>query len=158
MKTFDEIAKSFAEKWAIENKKRRNSKQLLENIESEAVIKLPENFKTFINEYGEVYTPHLLDSICEGDHVLSDIQNFLELEDIIETTKSYESAGMDTGFLAFASDCMGNLFMFRKSECVEESEDAKVYFFDHDYVTIEQEEKSFSKLLQRYLKIKKTKG
>lgn len=158
MKTFPKVSEEFIQKWVQETAPYPEAEEHFKQIEKDLKITLPQNYKTFIQSYGEVSTQRLLSSICESEESVSDIQEFIKLTEIIKLTTMYESGGMKKGYITFASDCMGNLFLFKKSDCVNNCEDAKVYFFDHDYVTTEVEEKSFSQLLNRYSNITVIKG
>ena len=100
----------------------------------------------------------LLHSIVNGRQDVRDVQEFLSLDDIVRTTKMYESGGMESGFVGFAMDCMGNMFLFKKTECVPGAEDAPVWFFDHDFVSIDEEAPSFTAWLARYVDIEAVEG
>lgn len=61
----------------------------------------------------------------------------------------FQNAGMPTGFIGFALDCMGNMFCFKYDE-LKEKKDAKVYIFDHDFCEISEEADSFSKWIKKF--------
>jgi hypothetical protein len=67
----------------------------------------------------------------------------------VSATKAYWSAGMPSDVIGVASDCMGNLFGFRRQTGT--IDDAPVVFFDHDFVEVSEMADSFDEFLQWYL-------
>lgn len=83
-----------------------------------------------------------------------DIQNFLSPAEIVETTNTYWAAGMDDWLIAVASDCMGNVFGFRKTDTDGRPEDATVIVFDHDFCKTSEEASGFDVWLEFFIRIK----
>ncbi|HEY6019507.1 MAG TPA: SMI1/KNR4 family protein, partial [Candidatus Paceibacterota bacterium] len=82
-----------------------------------------------------------------------DIQNFLLPSQMLEDTRAYEAAGMPKGYLAFSSDCMGNMFCFKIDECKIQLNDPSIWFFDHDFVEIESIANGFIEWLEKYVEV-----
>ncbi len=148
------IFSTFAEKWIISWETIPDAEQIFKQIEQKAHLSLPEAYRQFVLHYGTPSTAWLLPSIVEGGHIIEDLQEFLSLDKLIPATRMYESGGMDTGFLAFAMDGSGNLFLFKETECLDAMDDAPVWFFDHDFITLERIAESFAVWISRYNEIK----
>ena len=158
MDQFSQIMKEFADKWLYDPKCIKGTDAELEAIENKLKIYLPQNYKSFINSYGPASTKWLLNSIVEGEYDLPDLQEFLPVNKIIELTNMYESGGMEPGYLTFASDGSGNMFLFRLTDCVSQNIDTPVFFFDHDFCEIDKLEDSFGNLLNQYMKVEYKEG
>jgi len=147
------VFSAFVSKWVGTARAGHTVRQGLSQIERALGITLPASYRGFVEQYGTPSTAWLLESIVAGKHDLADVASFIDLSQVIETTRDYESAGMQHGCIAIAGDCMGNLFLFRKADCVGEPQDASVWFFDHDFVTVEQVAPTFTSWLRDYLDI-----
>ena len=128
--------------------------------EAELGTKFPQSYVDFAFRIGAIYTPELLTLMTGGESEIApegarmDVQNFLSPAEIVETTRSYWLAGMDDWLIAVASDCMGNVFGFRKSESDARPEEATVFVFDHDFCTITEEEAGFDAWLESFIRVK----
>jgi hypothetical protein len=125
----------------------------LRELENQLKLALPAAYRRFVTQHGTSYCPGLLSAIVDGQHEFHDLQQFVAVGEIAEATAMYESGGMEFGFVGFASDCMGNMFLFKREDCTPGAEDAAVWFFDHDFVSIEAEAPSFLEWLRRYAEI-----
>ncbi len=144
MPTQDEVFAAFVEKWVGKTRPRRGLDRDLVALERELGIVLPASYVTFLLTYGVCGTTlSLLHSIVEGEHDVHDLSWFDDPRKVAEGTAIYESGGMPKGYVGFGSDCMGNMFLFRRRDCVAGADDAPVHFFDHDFVTTEQIAPSF---------------
>ena len=65
------------------------------------------------------------------------------MSEIAEASAAYQAAGIQHDFIGFATDCMGNMFLFRTIDCGPRRDDAAVWFFDHDLGSIEEVAPSF---------------
>ena len=83
-----------------------------------------------------------------------DLQNFIQLREINEMTRLNEQAGMPKGYLVFANDCMGNLFVLKKTELSKPQQDVPIYVFDHDYCEIKKISHSFLEFLDWLMGLK----
>lgn len=133
--------------------------QQLVAAESELGTKLPQSYVDFATRFGAVKTPELLNLMTGGESEIApegarrDIRRFLPAEEIVEATRVYWSGGMEDWLIAIASDCMGNVFGFRKMNGETRSGEAAVFFFDHDFCKIKEEEAGFDVWLESFVRI-----
>jgi len=113
------------------------------DLESKFNAFLPDSYKYLISTYGLVHSPNVLTKICDLDSDISEVQDFLSLDDVYSLSKLYEMSGMPKGHILFASDCKGNMFCFKLTDCVSKQLDLPVWFFDHDLRTVKQVSNSF---------------
>ncbi len=158
MADFAGAARTFAETWLWKSEPDEDVDGQLLSLEQKLGIHIPANYRKFVIDHGTPATKWLLESIVDGAHALPDIQEFIAIDSVLEVTAMYESGGMDEGHIAFASDCMGNLFLFRVADCTQPSDDAPVYFFDHDFCEIGKINESFGELLAQYLDVEPREG
>ena len=124
----------------------------LRYMETELNTVLPDSYRMFAKDYGEAYTPELLDIIVDKELDLFDVQNISLPRESVDNTKAYWSAGMPTDFIGFGSDCMGNLFGFKRLEPpASRPPDAPVFVFDHDFVEVKPVASSFITFLENYV-------
>ncbi|MFT5758688.1 MAG: hypothetical protein ACI9LM_003436 [Alteromonadaceae bacterium] len=119
---------------------------------------LPDSYKYLLSTYGLVHSPNVLTTICDLDSDITDVQDFLSLEDVYSLSKLYEMSGMPKGHILFASDCKGNMFCFKLADCANEKIDSPVWFFNYDLCTISQISASFTAWLEQFNNLKKTNG
>jgi hypothetical protein len=76
-------------------------------IELEEKLKtcLPDSYKYLIANYGLVHTPNVLTKICDLAVDITEVQDFLSLDDVFSLSKLYEMSGMPKGHILFDSDC-----------------------------------------------------
>jgi hypothetical protein len=125
------------------------AEQLLDMIEIELNTKLPSAYREFMMRHGAIHTPLILESLAAQSIDYLDVQDFLAPQEAIDNTKAYWSGGMPEDVIGIASDCMGNMFGFRRQS--ESSDDEPVVFFDHDYVEVRELAVSFDEFLLWYL-------
>jgi len=126
------------------------NKQDITELESTLVAYLPDTYKYLISTYGLVHTPNVLTKICDLNVEISEVQDFLSLDDVSSLSKLYEMSGMPKGHILFASDCKGNMFCFKQSDCINENKDASVWFFNQGLCTINRVSNSFSEWLDGF--------
>jgi len=114
---------------------------------------LPESYKYLISTYGLVHTPNVLTKICNLGSDISEVQDFLSLEDVFSLSQLYELTGMPKGHILFASDCKGNMFCFKLSDCASKQTDLPVWFFERDLCTIKKVSNSFTEWLNEFNKL-----
>lgn len=122
----------------------------IERLETELNIKLPIEYKLFISEYGNIYTPEILDKIVDNDIDLNDIQEFWTVKTIINDKQNEWTAKISINIIPIASDCMGNIFAFLAADLNKEKENSPVYFFDHDFDSLKRVAHSFSEWINNY--------
>lgn len=111
---------------------------------------LPGSYKYLVSTYGLVHTPNVLTKICDLNSDVSEVQDFLSLDDIASLSQLYEMTGMPKGHILFASDCKGNMFCFKLSECEIQQTDAPVWFFNYSAGTVTLVSPSFSEWLDKF--------
>jgi hypothetical protein len=129
-----------------------DNKDILE-LESKINGFLPDSYKYLISTYGLVHTPNVLTKICDLGSDISEVQDFLSLEDVFSLSQLYELTGMPKGHVLFASDCKGNMFCFKLSDCETKQTDLPVWFFERDVCTVTQVSNSFIEWLDEFNKL-----
>jgi hypothetical protein len=111
---------------------------------------LPRSYKEAVLRHG---LPHpamsLREAINAGDLDLGDISEFLTPNEIVNTTEGWRDFGLPMHLVAFASDCLGNLFCF---ESGRPDQDA-VWLFDHDFDDFSRVAPSFRDWIASYCEI-----
>lgn len=135
--------------------------EALSRAEVELQTLFPASFVAFTTRVGAIFTPGILDLVTGGESEVAppgasfDVQNFFTAEEIVETTRAYHEGGMDTWFVAVASDCMGNVFGFRQHTESPRLDDATLMVFDHDFCKTDVEAESFDAWITSFLNMKK---
>lgn len=145
--------KSFYDRFKKNDSNTPEPKLNIESFEGEYQIKLPDDFREFLSEYGDLWTPNILDLINSNELDLNDVQDFWNIERIKHDKENEWTSQLETDLIPFASDCMGNIFGFKTEELKDSKRTPKVYFFDHDFETIEPVSTSFTEWINEYLKI-----
>jgi hypothetical protein len=140
----------FVKNWSSKGTMVPISNQDIVELESSLAVFLPDTYKYLIGNYGLVHTPNVLTKICDLNSDLSEVQDFLSLEDIVSLSKLYEMTGMPEGHILFASDCKGNMFCFKATDCSTQQIDAPVYFFNHALSTVTPVANAFSDWLAQF--------
>ena len=140
----------FVKNWSSKGTMVPISNQDIVELESTLAVFLPDTYKYLIGNYGLVHNPNVLTKICDLNSDLSEVQDFLSLEDIASFSKLYEMTGMPKGHILFASDCKGNMFCFKATNCSKQQMDAPVYFFNHALCTVTPVARSFSDWLAQF--------
>jgi len=120
------------------------------DLEAKLNAFLPDSYKYLLSTYGLVHTPNVLTKICDLGVDISEVQDFLSLEDVCSLSKLYEMSGMPKGHVLFASDCKGSMFCFKLDDCTTKKVDIPVWFFDHDLRTVEKVATSFTEWLEKF--------
>ncbi len=119
-------------------------------IESKLGAFLPDSYKYLISTYGLVHTPNVMTKICDLGSDISEVQDFLSLEDMLSLSELYEMTGMPKGHILFASDCKGNMFCFKFTDCASKQTDSPVWFFDRDLCTVKKVSNSFTEWIEKF--------
>ena len=105
------------------------SKDDIANVESTTGVLLPKAYYAFLMQFGPVYTPGILDIVVLRKSPLIAVQEFLAPADVIESSVTIGIKGC----VAFANDCSGNLFCFKRLPKAEPRlDDAPIWLFDHE--------------------------
>lgn len=146
MKNIDLFVKNWGSKQAMVP----IAEQDILELESKINGFLPDSYKYLISTYGLVHTPNVLTKICDLGSDISEVQDFLSLEDVFSLSQLYELTGMPKGHILFASDCKGNMFCFKLSDCETKQTDLPVWFFERDVCTITKVSNSFIEWLDEF--------
>ncbi|HLO53630.1 MAG TPA: SMI1/KNR4 family protein [Saprospiraceae bacterium] len=124
-----------------------------DSLEERFKIEFPKSFKYFALTYGNIWTPNILDLIDEKEIEISDVQEFWNAEKIIFVKENEWTSKIEENLIPFASDCMGNIFCFAVKDLISRKEDCNVYFYDHDFDTIENLSLNFDEWIEQFNKI-----
>lgn len=140
----------FVKNWASKNAMVPISNDGLLELEAQLNAVLPDSYKYLLSTYGLVHTPNVLTKICDLSSDVSEVQDFLSLEDVYSLSQLYEMTGMPKGHILFASDCNGDMFCFKKTDCVIQQLDAPVWFFNRELGIVTNVSDSFSTWLAQF--------
>ncbi|WP_042148015.1 MULTISPECIES: SMI1/KNR4 family protein [unclassified Pseudoalteromonas] len=149
MKNIDLFVKNWGSKQAMVP----IAEQDILELESKINGFLPDSYKYLISTYGLVHTPNVLTKICDLGSDISEVQDFLSLEDVSSLSQLYELTGMPKGHVLFASDCKGNMFCFKLADCEAQQTDLPVWFFERDVCTVTKVSNSFLDWLDEFNKL-----
>jgi len=130
-----------------------NSETEIQSFETKFQINFPTEYRLFLSTYGDLYTPDILDLVCDNELDLNDVQDFWKIEKIRYDKEKEWTSQLDIDLIPFASDCMGNIFGFKMEELRNKEQPEHIYFFDHDFDTIVKVSNSFVEWLDQYLKL-----
>ena len=157
----EEIHRSFVAEFASGEPSPSDLNDLV-RVEKELGTIFPQSFIEFMTAFGTVHTPSILDLVTGGESEIApegasfDVQEIMTPDAMLETTRMYHSAGMDESVVAIASDCMGNVFGFRKCTDTERPDDSSLVIFDHDFCEVSEEAESFDSWLKSFLDLKRS--
>ncbi len=140
----------FVKNWGSKNAMVPIKLNDIEEVESKLSAYLPDAYKYLLSTYGLVHTPNVLTKICDLGVDVSEVQDFLSLDDVCSLSKLYEMSGMPKGHILFASDCKGNMFCFKLIDCATQQKDSPVWFYNHDMCTVIKVSNSFTEWLDGF--------
>ena len=111
---------------------------------------LPDSYKYLIASYGLVHSPNVLTKTCDLGVEISQVQDFLSLDDVFSLSQLYEMTGMPKGHVLFASDCKGNMFCFKLADCATQQKDLPVWYFDRNLCEINKVSNGFVQWLEEF--------
>lgn len=126
------------------------NKQDITALESKLGAHFPEVFTYLLSTYGLVRSPNVLSTTCTLSVDVSEVQDFLSLEDISALSSLYELTGMPKGHILFASDSKGNMFCFKADACQTKHYDCAVWYFDRAMSTVTKVSSSFVQWLSHF--------
>lgn len=144
----------FVKHWGNKNTMSPINRVDIEAIESTLNTLLPEPYKYLLSQYGLIRTPNVLTKIVDLNVEITEVQDFLSLEDVCSLSKLYELSGMPTGHILFASDCKGNMFCFKQAEIESTKTDAPVWFYEHGASAVIPVAESFTSWLAQFNALK----
>ena len=125
----EHIHNTFVERFHKGESKALVSKDEIATIEATSGVLLPKAYTAFLMKFGPVYTPDILDIVVLRKSPIIAVQEFLGPADVIESSASIGIKGC----VAFATDCSGNVFCFKRLPKAEPRlEDAPIWLFDHE--------------------------
>ena len=145
--------KQFAERFNKSDDAKASTQIDIDRLEHEFQISLPNDYKTFLSNFGNIWTPDILDLVVDNDLDINDVQQFWTIDKIIYDKHNEWTSNLSLDIIPFASDCMGNIFAFLRQDIKSPTETANVYFFDHDFDTIEKISNSFTDWIEEFNKI-----
>lgn len=119
-------------------------------LEERLSATLPESYKYLLLNYGLLHSPNVMTKTCDLSVEFTQVQDFLSLEDVYALSKLYELSGMPKGHILFASDCEGNMFCFKLSDCLQATSDIAVWFYHQNMQTIEKTADTFQQWLGEF--------
>ncbi|MFT6247261.1 MULTISPECIES: SMI1/KNR4 family protein [unclassified Colwellia] len=119
-------------------------------LEARLIVTLPNSYKYLLSNYGLLHTPNVMTKTCDLSVELTQVQDFLSLEDVYSLSKLYEMSGMPKGHILFASDCKGNMFCFKHEDCEKIGSDIPVWFYNQNNQTIEKTADTFNLWLREF--------
>ncbi|HLK29296.1 MAG TPA: SMI1/KNR4 family protein [Puia sp.] len=135
--------KQFAERFNKNDNLKPFAQFEIDQLENEFQIILPTDYKVFLLTIGDAWTPDILDLVVDQNADIHDVQQFWSIERIIYDKQNEWTSQVATDIIPFASDCMGNIFSFLRQDLKLRNDTASVYFFDHDFDTVEKISDSF---------------
>ncbi|MGB1263773.1 MAG: SMI1/KNR4 family protein [Cognaticolwellia sp.] len=149
MNNIDDVVKS----WGSNQNMTPIASDDIATLEAKLGVQLPDTYKYLLSTYGLVRTPNVLSKVCDLSVEIAQVQDFLSLDDVASLSQLYEMTGMPNGHILFASDCQGNMFCFKASECVSNNKDIAVWLYEHDLRTVVKVANTFSKWLGQFSKL-----
>tara|TARA_B110000116_G_scaffold265420_1_gene274621 strand:+ start:748 stop:1206 length:459 start_codon:yes stop_codon:yes gene_type:complete len=146
----------FVQNWGTKNAMTPIDIDDIVELETKFNAFLPDSYKYLLSTYGLVHTPNVLTKICDLNVPISEVQDFLSLDDVFSLSQLYEMSGMPKGHVLFASDCKGNMFCFKLADCEDKQVDASVWFYNHGLCTVDKVSDSFSEWLEQFNKLEES--
>ena len=85
-------------------------------------------------------TAALLESIVENELSIADLNDFFDPIEMIEVNHDWRAMGLPAELVAFANDCMGNLFCFSAAATYV----SPIFYFSHDEGSVDEVAASFT--------------
>lgn len=125
----------------------------LNDAETTLGVRFPEDYKAEILSVGlPSPTLALLEAIVDREADLYDLSELYTPHDIIEVSTGWWQIGMPKNLIAIGNDSMGNKFCFDIADLQGDTvASAPVYFWDHDFGTVELVGASFPVWIGNYV-------
>lgn len=144
----------FVENWGNKHALSPICVEDIDALEAKLGHTLPTPYTYLLSEYGLVRTPNVLTKIIDLNAQITEVQDFLSLDDVFSLSKLYELSGMPKGHIVFASDCKGNMFCFSVMEINSVKPDVPVWYYEHGSVEVTQVADSFTQWLAQFNALK----
>ena len=138
----------FVEKWCTPDYPPSPvTKDELDSAQAKLAVVLPEEYLRAVLQVGlPSATIALLNSIVENDMNIHDIAEFFTPEEMVDRTVTWKTMGLPEQMTAFASDGMGNLFVFVHAD----EHDGAIGICDHDNAEVKILATSFDAWIAMY--------
>jgi hypothetical protein len=124
----------------------------LEGAESQLKTRLPADYRNAVLQFGLPRpTGDLLDAIVDRELDIRDVSDFLGASEIVSVTEDWRDMGLPEELVAFATDCMGNLFCFPTNN--QASDELPVFFFDHDAGSVDAISPTFAAWIEEFCRM-----
>ena len=124
----------------------------LDDAEGRLQTRLPTDYRNAVLQLGLPRpTIELLDAIVDRELDLRDLSEFLSPAEIVSVTQDWRDLGLPEELVAFATDCMGNLFCFPMQ--ADGGGEVPVFFFDHDERTVDVIASSFTRWIEEFCRV-----
>ena len=115
-------------------------------------FKFPSDYERAVLEVGLPRpTIALLDAIVERELDVASVGDFYSPDEIVSETTEWREIGMPDYLIAIASDDLGNKFCF--STLQPDTVRQGVWFFDHDFGTVEEIASNFTAWIEGFCEI-----
>lgn len=126
-------------------------KHELDGTEHRLQTRLPTDYRNEVLQFGLPRpTAELLDAIVDRELDLRDVSDFLSPSEIVSVTEDWRDLGLPEEFVAFATDCAGNLFCFPEAK---DDGELPVYFFHHDNRTLDIIAPTFTQWIEEFCSV-----
>ena len=125
----------------------------IEKLEKEFEIHLPNDYKIFLITIGSIWTPDILHLIVDKELEMDEVSQFWNTKEIIDDKKNWWTSKVSTDIIPFASDSGGNIFAFLTNDLKQQKETAAIYFYDHDFDTVDKIAESFKDWIDDFNKL-----
>jgi hypothetical protein len=151
------IFQTFVDKWTHQDYRPEPvDSELVDRCAEALKVMFPASYYEYMTSYGSGGpTIELLDSIVEGELDINDLADVFTPDEVIKSIDAWQSAGMPEDLIPIASDSMGNMFCFKRNEIIMARDDAPVWFFDHDFDTVEKIHDLFTSWIGELVQIEK---
>jgi hypothetical protein len=143
----------FAERFNQSDKSKPSTQMDIDTLERIFQIFLPIDYKTFLLNFGNIWTPGILNLVIDNELDINDVSQFWAIDKIIYDKQNEWTSHVSPEIIPFASDCSGNIFAFLRHDLRFQTETADIYFYDHDFDTVEKISHSFKDWINEYNKI-----
>lgn len=145
--------RQFVERFNQSDKATPSTHDEIENLEQLFRIFLPDDYKNFLLNFGNIWTPDILDLVVDNKLDVYDVAQFWTVDKIIYDKQNEWTSHVSPEIIPIASDSLGNIFSFSRQDLNIPVDTAHIYFYDHDFDTVEKIADSFTGWIDSYNKI-----